>query len=100
MAGPTGGAMVLRSLMNILPGGVTGVADLQSTMLPMLMLAGDKMDMDKIIPIMLMQSMSGTAGSGNLMQTMMMASILGGDSPLTSMFGSKGTVAHFDRPRR
>lgn len=101
MGGPSGGAMVLRSLMNILPGGATGVADLQSSMLPMLMMAGDKMDMDKLIPMILMQSMSGGSTSGNFMQSIMMMSMLGGgENPMSSMFGSKGTVGHFDRPRR
>ena len=95
----TGGVMVLRSLMSMLPGGSGGLAGLQSSMLPMLMMGGGDMDMEKIMPLMLMSQMGavpaadGSAPAANpmaqMMPMMLMMSMMKGDkSPLGSSSNS------------
>lgn len=67
MLGFDSGVMVLRSLVNMLPGGEKDVNSLQSMMLPMMMMGGDMFgdnSMDKMMPLVLMQMMN-TSGSMN-----------------------------------
>lgn len=101
MLGFDSGVMVLRSLMNMLPGGSTGLGQMQSTLMPMLAmgLLGDKksgMDLSKMLPIMLMSQtgVAGDAGSanpfGNMMPMMLMMQML---SPNKSL----GSSNFFDR---
>lgn len=74
MLGFDGGAMVLRSLINILPGGSTGLSNMQSMLMPMLMMGGDDLDLGSMLPIMMMSGgMGGTdpAGGTNNMASMM-----------------------------
>lgn len=52
--GPDSGVMVLRSLASILPGGQAGLANMNSMLMPMMMMAGDDLDMSSIMPMMLM----------------------------------------------
>lgn len=59
MLGLESGVMVLRSLVSMLPGGNTGLASMQSMLMPMLMMGGD-IDMDKMMPLMLMGQMGVT----------------------------------------
>lgn len=84
-----GGAMVLRSLVNTLPDG--GLGQMQSALLPMMMLGGDNFgDMEKMLPLLLMSQCGiggmtptdGTAAAanpmGNMMQMMFMMQMMGG----------------------
>ena len=87
------GVMVVRSLVNMLPGGAGGLGGLQSMLMPMLMLGDGNMDLERIMPMMLMmQGAAPTAGDGtpnpmasmfgaggnNMMQTMMMMQMMKG----------------------
>lgn len=77
------GVMVLRSLVNMLPDGEGGVANMQNMMLPLMMMGDGELDLDKIVPLMLFSQL-GTDGTGNgamggnMLQTMMMMQALGG----------------------
>jgi hypothetical protein len=91
--GAESGVMVLRSLMNLMPNGKEGVNALQGNMLPFMMMGNQDMDLDSIMPLMLMSQL-GTNGDGassvfggNLIQTMMMMKMMG---------GSKGGKNFFD----
>jgi hypothetical protein len=58
MFGFDGGVMVLRSLMNMLPGGASGLAGMQSTLLPLMMMGGgDGADIGDMMPMLLMGQM-------------------------------------------
>lgn len=89
------GAMVLRSLGNMLGGSLGGF---QNSLLPMLMMGGgDFGDMENMLPLLLMSQMNlmgggpsapgvaaaGGLGMGNMLQTMMMMKMMGG------MFGNR-----------
>lgn len=91
MLGFDSGVMVLRSLVSMLPNGNDGLGQMQGNLLPMIMLAGgpDSLDMEKILPLMLMtqSGAAGTGGMGNMMQTMLMMQMMGG--------GSKGGKSPF-----
>lgn len=77
MLGFDSGVMVLRSLMNMLPGGSSGLGQMQSALMPMMamgMLGGDSgsMDLKSMMPIMLMGQMGMTGSDGaNPMSSMM-----------------------------
>lgn len=102
MLGFDSGVMVLRSLMNMLPGGKSGVDNMSSMMMPMMMMGGD-MDMEKIMPMMLFSQLgaSGTGadanpmGGNNMMQMIMMMNMMGGNNS-TGMFNNKRKTGHFD----
>lgn len=91
------GAMVLRSLINMLPG--TGLGGLQGMLMPMLMMGGDSGDLEKMLPLMLLGQMGtigGGAAAGNMggmFQMMMMMKLMGGGS--TGMGGGTGKGAGF-----
>ena len=85
MLGFDSGVMVLRNLMNMLPGGEGQLGDFQSSIMPLMMMGqmggGDSSDMmTKMMPMILMGQINGvdTTGGGdagggnNMMQTMMM----------------------------
>lgn len=103
--GDAGGVLVLRSLFNTLPDGEKGMAGLQGMLMPMLMLGGDNLDLDSMLPMILMSQngmMGGAGGMGNMMQTMMMMSMMKGDNnPMKNLFGgsSKSGTDHFGRGR-
>lgn len=65
MLGFDSGVMVLRSLMNMLPGGSAGLGQMQNMMLPMMMMGGDSsgLDMNSIMPMMLFSQMGGATGA-------------------------------------
>lgn len=101
-----GGVLVLRSLFNTIPGGESGLAGLQGMLMPMMLMGGDNLDLDNMLPMLLMSQngmMGGAGGMGNMMQTMMLMNMMkGGDSPMKNMFGgtsSKTGNDHFGRSR-
>jgi hypothetical protein len=59
-----GDVMVLRSLVNILPGGEGGLAGFQNMLLPMMMM-GEDADMGQIMPLVLMTQLGATAPTGD-----------------------------------
>lgn len=83
------GVMVLRSLMTMLPNGDKGLGQMQGMLLPLMMMGGEDLDLEKMLPLMLMSQTGGLGGdSGNMMQMMLMMQMFkGGDSP----FGGKKT---------
>lgn len=99
------GVMVLRSLMNMMPGdGAAGLQGMQNMMMPMLMASGGDMDFESIMPMMLMSQMGagavdadgkaspmGGMDMGGMMPMMMMMNMMksGGNNPMASMFGGK-----------
>lgn len=91
------GAMVLRSLVNTLPGG--GLGNLQGMFLPLLMGGGDFGDLEDMLPLVLMGQggmLGGTTsgnGMGNMLQTMMLMKMMGGKNKSTTSSGS----GFFDR---
>lgn len=100
-----GGPLVLRSLFNSLPGGESGLAGLQGMLMPMMMLGGD-VDLESMMPMILMSQngMMGGAvgGNGNMMQTMMMMNMMKGEgNPMKNLFGGtsagKTGTNHFGR---
>lgn len=103
MLGFDSGVMIVRSLINMLPGGNSGLGSMQSMLMPMLMMGGGDVDMESIMPMMLFSQL-GTGGhnpeagaantmmGGNMMQTMLMMQMLkGGKSgkktPMSKMLG-------------
>ena len=79
------GAMVLRSLVNMLPG--DGLSGFQGMLLPMLMMGGDMGgDLEQMMPMLLMSQMGmigGTPGTatnpmGGMFQMMLMMKMIGG----------------------
>lgn len=81
MFGFDSGVLVVRSLMNMLPGGESGLSGLQSNLLPMIMMSGGDLDLEKVMPMILMGSMNNSGGGmGNMMQMMLMMKMFGGDS--------------------
>lgn len=87
MLGFDSGVMVLRSLMNMLPGGKTGLDSMTGMLMPMMMMGGD-LDLDSIMPMMLFSQL-GASGNGtdanpmmgnSMMQMMMMQQLMGGKS--------------------
>jgi hypothetical protein len=73
------GVMVVRSLINTLPGGSAGLGGLQGMLLPMMMMGGD-MDMESMLPMLLMsQGAAATAADGT-------------PNPIAGMFGGAGGV--------
>lgn len=98
------GPLVLRSLINTLPGGETGLDGLKGNLLPLMMMSGGNMDMDKMMPMILLSqsgAFGGAAAGGNMFQTMMMMQMMSGgnsENPMSSMFGGKKSgSSHFSR---
>ena len=102
MFGLDSGVMVVRSLTTMLPGGSSGLGAMQGMLLPMLAMGGDDLDLEKMLPMMLMMQ-TGAAGSdpaagagamGQMMQMMMMQKMMGGGGG--GMFGGgKSEVKRF-----
>jgi hypothetical protein len=99
------GVMVLRSLLTMLPGGNAGLQGMQGMLMPMMMMGGDTgMDLEKMLPIMLMgqmqaqpmQNPDGTTSvapnpMANMLPMMMMMSMMkggSGDSPFSMLGGN------------
>jgi len=90
MFGLDSGVLVVRSLVSMLPGGTDGLAGLQGSLMPLLMLGGDGLDLDKILPLMLMSQASGAGAGfgGGMMQALLMSKLLGSGDGLLSSKGS------------
>ncbi len=76
MLGLDSGTLILRDLLNILPGGSGGLDGMKNSMLP-LMMSGmlDSDSMESMLPMLLM---GGGNMGGNMLQTMMMMKLMGG----------------------
>jgi hypothetical protein len=122
MMGLEGGVMVLRSLINMLPGGSGGLNQMQTMLMPMLMMGqmnGDDgggegfagLNLDAIMPMMLMGQMNlgGAVDPANpnaallqqnsmssMMQMMMMAQMFKGGG-MGNMFGGSSKKSSADR---
>ena len=86
------GVMVIRSLLTMLPGGQTDLNGMQGNMMMMMQMQAMNggeggIDMEKLMPLMLMGAMGGNNGGGNMMQTMMMLQMFGGGNGMGNMFG-------------
>jgi hypothetical protein len=105
MMGLEGGVMVLRSLVNMLPGGTGGLNQMQTMLMPMLMMSDGNLDLDGVMPMLLMSQMNmgGVVDPSNpnsallaqnqmssMMQMMMLSQLLGGK-------GGKGGSNFFDK---
>lgn len=108
------GVMVLRSLMNMLPGGDSSLQGMQQMLMPMMMMGGENIDLDSMLPMMLMMQTGNqtvdTEGNANpmggmnmqnMMMPMMMMSMMKdkgsnvGSSPFMKGNSHKGNF--FDR---
>jgi hypothetical protein len=95
MLGFDSGVMVIRSLMNMLPGGESGLGQMQSSLLPLMMMGGgDSDELKSMMPLLLM-SQVGTLGNNgspsmmnNMVQMMMMQKMMGSNF---NMFGGKSS---------
>jgi hypothetical protein len=94
------GVMVIRSLLTMLPGGQAALGGMQNNLMMMMQMSamsGDEggIDMEAMIPMMLMGQMAGgdNGGSNNFMQAMMMAQMFKGGG----MFGGKKGNTPFSR---
>jgi len=83
MLGFESGVMVLRSLGNMLPNGDKDVNQLQSMLMPMMMMGGTDFfgedGMESMMPMLLMQMMNGGGANGginNIMMPMMMMKMM------------------------
>jgi hypothetical protein len=93
MLGLDSGVMVLRSLINMLPGGQGGLGQMQNMLMPLMMMGGGEdigLDLDSMMPLMLMSQMGvpqvaadGSTpaaaypfGGGNMMQTMLLMQMM------------------------
>jgi hypothetical protein len=103
MLGLDSGVMVLRSLINMLPGGSAGLGQMQNALLPLLMMSegGNGLDLGNMLPVLLMSQMNPTGDAstggnnmGQMLQTMMMMQLLQKGSG-TGKGGGTGNI--FDR---
>jgi hypothetical protein len=95
MLGFDGGVMVLRSLVNMLPGGTNGLGQMQGMLLPMLAMGGDGLDLDSMMPLLLMTQMGGMPGvtgdpNAPAMQPNMFANMMPMMLMMSMMKGGKG----------
>ncbi len=114
--GMDGGVMVLRSLINMLPGGAGGLGQMQSMLMPMLMMGGENLDLGSIMPMMMMSQMNQPATvdpanpaatlvaqnqMGNMMQMMLMMQLLGkgGGGGTSGSGGNRPGSSFFDLKR-
>ena len=102
MMGFEGGVLVLRSLVNMLPGGQGGLGQMQNMLMPMLMMGGD-FDLEALMPMMLMSQMNAGPVDpanpnaallqqnqmGQMMQMMMMAQMMGGSGKGKGFFDKR-----------
>ena len=97
MFGFDSGVMVVRSLLNLLPTGTSGLGQMQN-MLQMMMFAGDgNINFEKIMPMMLFSQMNGGADAASnpmaqMMPMMLMMNMMKGDggNPMSNFFDRKG----------
>ena len=89
------GVMVLRSLGNMLPGGNAGLQGIQGMLMPMIMMGGDNMDLESMMPMLLMSQMGNTAVDAEGNPNPVAGMNMGGMMPMMMMnmmkdSGSKG----------
>ena len=93
MLGLESGVMVLRSLVNMLPGGQSGVTSMQNMLMPMMLMGGLEGDgIEKMMPFLLMSQMNG-GGSGDMsgmMMAMMMSGMMSGDNSPMKKISNNG----------
>ena len=105
MLGFDSGVMVLRSLMNMLPGGSSGLTSMQSMLMPMMALGmmgegANNNNMKNMLPVMLMSQMGGMASADttnpnpmtNMMPMIMMMQMMkspSSNNSFTNFFDSK-----------
>ena len=104
MLGFDSGVMVLRSLLNMLPGGSSGLSNMQNLLMPMMLMGDDSMDLGNIMPMLLFAQVGQNANPSDpnaallaqnsmaqMMQMMMFAQLFnkGGKSPLSKNFFDK-----------
>jgi hypothetical protein len=105
MFGFDGGVMVLRSLMNMLPGGAGGLAGMQGALLPLMMMGGEN-DIGDLMPMLLMGQMGMVAPTTNPDGTPAtpvanpMAQMLPMMMMMKMMNGGNGGGNFFDKGRR
>lgn len=89
------GAMVLRSLINMVPGGSLG--GLQGMLLPLMMAGGGMDDMEDMLPLILMGQMGSVGGAGlnNMLPMMLMMKMMGGKKGVPALPKTGGSF--FDR---
>lgn len=102
MLGFDSGVMVVRSLMNLLPTGTSGLGQMQQWLQMMMFMGDGDINFEKIMPIMLMSQMSTPAGTdaaanpmAQMMPMMLYTQLLkGGDgkfaNPMDNFFDRKG----------
>lgn len=88
------GVMVVRSLVNMLPGGSGGLGNLQSMLVPMMLMGDGDLDMEKILPLMLlMNGANATAADGTANPLAGLSGMMGGAggmNPFMMMMLMKG----------
>lgn len=104
MLGFDSGVMVLRSLMNMLPGGSAGLQGMQGMLMPMMLMGGDNVDLESMMPMMLMMQMGNTVtaadgstappmnGMANMLPMMLLMQMMKDKS-------GKGVTNFFDQNR-
>ena len=102
MLGFDSGVMVVRSLMNLLPTGTSGLGQMQQWLQMMMFMGDGDINFDKIMPMMLMSQMAAPAGTdasanpmAQMMPMMLMSQMFkGGDgkftNPMDNFFDRKG----------
>lgn len=107
MLGFDSGVMVVRSLMNLLPNGASGVNQMQQWIQMMVYMGDGNVDFKKIMPMMLMSQMAAAPVAGGtdagaavnpmaqMMPFMMMSKMFGGSN--NPFGGSDGSTSFFDR---
>lgn len=102
------GAMVLRSLMNMLGG--NGLAGLQGNLMPLLMLGGlgdgEGNELEQMLPLMLLSQMGMMGGAtagvnpmGNMLPMMLMMKMFKGDKPTATGAPGRTGGSFFDSGR-
>ena len=102
MLGFDSGVMVVRSLMNLLPTGTSGLGQMQQWLQMMMFIGDGDINFEKIMPMMLMSQMTTPAGTdaaanpmAQMMPMMLMSQMFkGGDgkftNPMDNFFDRKG----------
>lgn len=93
MIGFGGDVMVLRSLINILPGGESGLGNFQNLLMPMLLM-NDDLDLNQVMPLMLMTQLGTSAPTGDGSEASNPLSGMAQMMPMMlmmSMFNKKGS---------
>lgn len=92
------GVMVVQSLFNV--AGASGLADMNNSLLPLIMMGGDMEDIGDMLPMLMMGGMGGgtpaAGGMAQMLQTMTMMKLLKGQSDSPRKNGGR---SYFDGAR-